>query len=78
MNIKNKIRRLLKLPNRRDFRTEAIKWVKQNMGDEYVQDFSDCYDTLNNGGTIGGFTTTATFLHQIEQIKQDIGWDEGE
>lgn len=55
-----------------DLRKEGAKWVAKNLGEEYVQEFLDKYDTLGKGGTIGGFNETAIFLSMIETIRAEI------
>lgn len=55
-----------------DLRKEGAKWVAKNLGEEYVQEFLDKYDTLGRGGVIGGFYETAMFISMIETIKSEI------
>ena len=54
-----------------DLRKEVSAWVEKNIGAEYVDEALDKYDTLNSGGTIGGFQETAVFIHMIERIKME-------
>lgn len=36
----------------------------------YGEDFGELYDTLNSGGTVGGFLETALILDMIEAVKK--------
>lgn len=36
----------------------------------YGKDFGELYDTLNSGGTVGGFLETALILDMIEAVKK--------
>lgn len=54
-----------------DLRTEGAKWVKENIGEEYVSDFLEKYDNICQGVPIGGFYETAVFLDMIETIKEE-------
>lgn len=56
-----------------DLREEAAKWVKKNVGEEYVEEFLEDYDKINRGETIGSFSYTIVFLKMMEDIKNDIG-----
>ena len=69
MNIINKTKNKLGLL---DFRAEAAKWVKKNLGEEYVEEFLNDYDSLNRGIPIGSSVKTIVFLKMIEHIKSDI------
>lgn len=55
-----------------DLRKEGAKWVSENIGEEYVDEFLEKYDDINSGIPIGGFTETAVFLDMIELIKEQI------
>ena len=55
-----------------DLRKKGAEWVEKSLGGEYVSEFLDKYDTLNRGGTIGGFYETTVFLNLIETIKKEI------
>ena len=55
-----------------DLRAEGAKWVKENIGPEYVEEFLEKYDCLNRGIPIGGFYETAVFLDMIETIREQI------
>lgn len=37
---------------------------------EYGEEFARDYDTINEGGTIGGFAETVTFLIMLEAVKE--------
>ena len=52
--------------------SEGAKWVKENIGQEYVEEFLEKYDSLNQGIPIGGFYETMVFLDIIEAIKEQI------
>lgn len=56
-----------------DLRGEAAKWVKKNLGEEYMEEFLNDYDSLNRGIPIGSFEETIIFLNMMEHIKRDIG-----
>lgn len=36
----------------------------------YGEEFGEIYDTLNSGGTVGGFLETALVLDMIEAVKK--------
>ncbi len=36
----------------------------------YGEEFGELYDTLNSGGTIGGFLETAMFIDMVEAVKR--------
>ena len=55
---------------RSNLRKDGAKWVKENIGEEYVDEFYEKYDKLNNGIPIGGFMETAVFLNMLEKIKR--------
>lgn len=55
-----------------DLRKEGAKWVEKNLGAEWVRDFCEKYDSINNGIPIGGFVETAVFIDMVERIKQEI------
>ena len=55
-----------------DLRSEGAKWVKENIGEEYVSDFLEKYDNICRGIPIGGFYETMVFLDIIEAIKEQI------
>lgn len=55
-----------------DLRKEGAKWVSENIGKEYVDEFLEKYDDINRGIPIGGMVETAVFLDMIEQIKGQI------
>lgn len=58
---------------------ERIKsWFKKNRKSDlrekciqaYGEEFGEIYDTLNSGGTVGGFLETALVLDMIEAVKK--------
>jgi hypothetical protein len=58
---------------------ERIKdWFKKNRKPSlrekciqaYGEEFGEIYDTLNSGGTVGGFLETALVLDMIEAVKK--------
>lgn len=55
-----------------DLRKEGAKWVSENIGEEYVDEFLEKYDDINRGIPIGGIAETAVFLDMIEQIREQI------
>ena len=55
-----------------DLRKEGAKWVSENIGEEYVEEFLTNYDDINRGIPIGGIAETAVFLDMIEEIKKQI------
>ena len=55
-----------------DLRKEGAKWVSENIGEEYVDEFLTKYDDINRGIPIGGFAETAVFLDMMERIKEQI------
>lgn len=66
------VRKLKKMLGLYDLRSEGAKWVKENLGAEYVEEFLEKYDNINRGIPIGGFYETAVFLDMIETIKEQI------
>ena len=55
-----------------DLRKEGAKWVSENIGEDYVDEFLEKYDDINRGIPIGGMAETAVFLDMIERIKEQI------
>ncbi len=55
-----------------DLRKEGAKWVSENIGEEYVEEFLTKYDDINRGVPIGGIAETAAFLDMIERIREQI------
>lgn len=58
---------------------ERIKgWFKKNRKSDlrkkciqaYGEEFGEIYDTLNSGGTVGGFLETALVIDMIEAVKK--------
>ncbi len=39
----------------------------------YGEEFGEIYDTLNSGGTVGGFLETALVLDMIEAVRNKKG-----
>lgn len=37
---------------------------------EYGDEFAEDYDTLCDGGVIGGFAETITFINMVEDVKE--------
>lgn len=56
------IRKIKKWLGLYDLRTEGAKWVKENLGAEYVDEFLKKYDNINRGIPIGGLYETAVFI----------------
>lgn len=55
-----------------DLRSEGAKWVKKNLGEQYVDEFLEKYDKLNRGIPIGGLYETIVFIDMIETIRSEI------
>lgn len=55
-----------------DLRKEGAKWVSENIGEDYVDEFLAKYDDINRGIPIGGMVETVVFLDMIERIKEEI------
>ena len=55
-----------------DLRKEGVKWVKKNIGEEWVDEFLKKYDNINRGIPIGDFMETAIFIDMIETIKKEM------
>ncbi len=53
-----------------NLRKDGAKWVRENIGEEYVDEFYEKYDKLNNGISIGGFMETVIFLNILKEIKK--------
>ena len=53
-------------------RKEGANWVKQNLGVEWVGEFYEKYDKINQGVPIGNLAETIVFLDMVERIKQEI------
>lgn len=66
------VRKLKKMLGLYDLRSEGAKWVKENLGAEYVEEFLEKYDNINRGIPIGGIYETAVFVDMIETIKEQI------
>ena len=55
-----------------NLRYETSKWVKKNIGKEYIYETLDKYDKINKGISIGGLIETIIFLDVIEKAKFDF------
>ena len=44
--------------------------LRQQCVDAYGPEFGEMYDTLNAGGTIGGFLETACFIDMLNAVKR--------
>ncbi len=55
-----------------NLRKECAKWVTENLGEEFVEEFLEKYDKINSGVPIGNFLETAAFVDMIGKIKEDI------
>ena len=55
-----------------NLRKEGIKWVSENIGEKYVDEFLEKYNDINRGIPIGGMAETIVFLDMIKQIKEQI------
>lgn len=51
---------------------EGSKWVKEHLGEEYVQEFNDNYEKINSGVPMGNIFETIAFLDMIDTIKDEI------
>ena len=54
-----------------NLRKYGKKWVAENLGQEYVNEFLEKYDRLNSGMPIGEFVETAIFVDMIQKIKKE-------
>lgn len=55
-----------------NLRSELAKWVKKNLGAEYVEEALEKYDKINSGIPIGGMAETVTFVHMVETVKAEV------
>ena len=55
-----------------NLRKEIGRWVKKNIGQEYVDEALEKYDKINSGVPIGGFEETIVFIDMIERIKAEL------
>lgn len=69
MEIIKKIKTRRKLKN---LRSEVSKYVKEQFGDEYVEEALHDYDSINEGRAIGGFVETVAFLDLVETVKAKL------
>ena len=60
MSLLDKIKCLFKRED--DLRAKCVE--------AYGVEFGEMYDTLNSGGTIGGFLETAMFIDMLEAVKR--------
>ena len=66
------IKRIKKKLGWYDLEKEGCKWVRDNLGKEYVEEFKQKYESIQQGVPIGGFEETIIFLDMIERIKNEI------
>ena len=52
-----------------NLREEVGEYVLENYGEEYVEEALKNYDTINNGGVIGGLLETMSFVHMVKTVK---------
>lgn len=55
-----------------DLHEEGKLWVKKNIGEEWVDDFSRKYIAINKGIPIGNYVETIIFLRMVEDIKEEL------
>ena len=55
-----------------NLRSELAKWVKKNIGTEYVEEALDKYDKINRGIPIGGIAETVVFVDMVETVKAEV------
>lgn len=70
--IGNKVKKIFRKFFKKEdsLKEKGIKYIAEHYGAEYIDEFIKDYDTLNEGGTIGGLTETIAFLNLIEEIKK--------
>lgn len=57
---------------KQDLKTQCVEWVREKYGPEYVSEFVEKYDALNNGQPIGGLGETMAFVSLVDQIKSEL------
>lgn len=62
----------LKLFGVYDLKTEGCKWVRKELGEEYVEEFCEKYDSINRGIPIGGLYETILFVDMVDRIKKEL------
>lgn len=55
-----------------NLRSELAKWVKKNIGVEYVNEALEKYDKINSGIPIGGMAETVAFVGMVETVKAEV------
>lgn len=55
-----------------DLRSELAKWVRKNIGTNYVAEALEKYDKINSGVPIGGIAETVVFLDMVETVKSEM------
>ena len=53
-----------------DLRKEGAKYVERHYGQEYVAEFLDKHEKINEGVPIGSMAETIVFLDLIKDIKR--------
>ena len=56
------------------FRKRRKKDLRELCRERYGDEFVKAYDTLNSGGTIGGFAETIAFIEMVEDVKRTTDW----
>lgn len=49
---------------------KGIEYVRYKFGEEYIQEFCDNYESLQQGAPIGGYIETLVFIELINDIKR--------
>lgn len=52
-----------------NLRRELAKWVKKNLGAEWVEEALEKYDKINRGIPIGSLAETVVFIDLVETVK---------
>lgn len=54
-----------------DLKEVGKKWVEENLGKDYVEDFEEKYENINRGIPIGGMYETMLFVDMVNRIKAE-------
>lgn len=55
----------------RKYKRRCDEWIKNNIGKEYINEFWDKYEKINQGIPIGGFEETAIFLRLVDHMIKE-------
>lgn len=64
--------RLFRKKKQPDLRKAVGEYIARQLGEQYVEEALQDYDTLASGGVIGDLNVTIAFLNMVENVKKEL------